>query len=102
MAKAKSTKPASAKKPKAKEPIVEIDNVIEQTQEPVVENPLPAPNLRYTSDESFPEPPRQVRIGMKVFELPDAATQREGFYHEHAQKLARTIKAYKLIQPKGK
>lgn len=91
MAKGKSTKAASAKKA-AKEPIIE--------EEPIIETPLP--NLRYTSDESFPEPPRQVRIGMKVFQLPDAATQREGFYHEHAQKLARTIKAYKLIQPKGK
>lgn len=114
MAKAKSTKSSSSKsavkKPAAKKAPVKkaevkaeqppVSQPVEQAEIPVAP-PEPAPNLKYSSDEKFQEPPRRVRIGMKVIELPEAEVQRAGFYSPHAEKLARTIKAYKLIQPKG-
>jgi hypothetical protein len=106
MAKAKSSSKKSSSKRPAKEPIVEVE-AVEPTEAVTFEAPEmppidPTPNLQYTADPDYPEPPSRVRIGMKVIELPEAAKQREGFYSEHARKLSRTIKAYKEIQPKGK
>lgn len=98
MAKAKS----SSSKRKAKEPIVEIEGVEEMpASNEEAKSDTPVPNVQYSGDPKYPAPPKQVRIGMKVIQLPDAEMQRQGFYSPFAEKLARTIKAYKLIQPKG-
>jgi hypothetical protein len=91
----------SSKKPK-KEPIVELPEVEEQpaaeTETAMVDRP--APNIRFTSDPAK-TPPKSVRIGMKVYELPDAETQRAGFFHSDAAKLIRTIKDFKEPKAKG-
>ncbi len=58
-------------------------------------------NVRYSHDPKYKEPPRQVRLGITVIDLPDAETQRQGFYSAHAKRLAKNTKQYKLIVKKG-
>lgn len=100
----KNVKPTRTKRP-PKEPIVEIPEVTVEEEAPkelaAESPPSPEPNIQYSIDPKYPEPPRRVRIGMKVYDLPEPDIQRAGFYSEDAKKLAQTIKAYKLIQPKG-
>lgn len=107
MAKAKSTKALAIKKPKAKEPFVEVDGVSEQL-EPVVETQLPPPNVIWSSEKKedgsfkFGNPPASpVRIGPDAIEVPDAETQLKGFYSPSARRLVRQINGYKFFQPKG-
>lgn len=47
------------------------------------------------------EPPTEVEIFPLEIKLPDAATQRAGFEHEHAREIAQNVRGYKIGVPKG-
>jgi hypothetical protein len=104
MAKAKTTAqkaPAkkSSSKRKAKEPIVEIE-AMEPTEDVTFNAPEgltePEPNVIWRKDKE--PPPSPLKIGADLIELPDAETQRAGFYHAHARRLVRQF-GYKFFNP---
>jgi hypothetical protein len=68
----------------------------------------PAANVIWSSEKNadqtlvYGEPPPFVQVGMRRIELPDAATQKKGFFHPEAILLTRLKKAFKDFKPKGK
>lgn len=60
------------------------------------------PRIAFSSNaEKYGQPPAEVRIGMKLIELPDAATQLAGFEHEDADLLVRAVRGFKYATRKG-
>lgn len=68
------------------------------TEEPNRTEPKPLRKIVYIGEA--PPPTGPSNIGMTKFNLPDEATQRAGFEHEHALMILRTFPGYKL--EKGK
>lgn len=94
---AKSKDEAGALRVPPPPPVVEEEAApVPQAESPP---PLPAPNVIWRGEK---EPPNEVRIGISKITLPDAETQRAGFYSEHATRLVRQIKDYKFLKPLGK
>ena len=71
------------------------------------QTPPPPPNIIWSSEKNdkgellHGEPPEAIRVGMLNIELPDAATQRKGFYSPHAALLTQIKAGYKILKPKG-
>jgi hypothetical protein len=49
----------------------------------------------------FGEPVDFIQVGLRQIKLPDAATQKKGFYHPEAKLLRRVVGGLKEFKPKG-
>jgi hypothetical protein len=76
--------------------IIEETKMARKKKTPV--DPEALKTVKFTADPSK-KPAENVRIGMVVVPMPDAATQRAGWTSEYADLLAQNVKGYKIVKP---
>lgn len=100
-----ATKKAAAAKQKKQgktEDLQTVDLAAAEISEELPSQPEgPPANLKWTADPEKGEPPAFVKVGARRIDLPDAETQRTGFYSKDARLLARVVPGLKLIKEKG-